>query len=144
LALVALSLGCEGRWRPYTPVDARIADPMRTYEATIYVLHSRGYLVQENDERHLFVRVRSHLDNDVVMGPMYSVAMRISYLSFQVLPNGNLVVSADGYHVRDGNRVIHYKLDDERNELIETIRQLALSGRLAPNAPPPPPSYPKG
>jgi hypothetical protein len=143
LLLVALS-GCETRWRPYTPVDARVADPMRTYEAAIYVLHSRGYHVVENDERHLYVRVRSHLDNDVVIGPMYTAAVRISFLSFQVQPNGNLMVMADGYHVRDGNRVIHYKLDDERNELIEAIRQLALSGQMQPMAPPPPPAYPKG
>src|SRR4051812_12301713 len=127
LAVALLLSGCQERWRPYTPIDVKVANPESTYDATVRVLHSRGYQILENDERHLFVRVRSNLDNDVIVGPMYTAALRTSFLSFQVQPDGNLTVIATGYHVRDGNRVIHVKLDDERKDIARAIRELATS-----------------
>lgn len=138
--LLVLSTGCEERWRSYTPVDVKVADPASTYEATIQVLHARGYQIMEDDARHLFVRVRSHLDNDATgfgVGAVYRVTMRTSCFSFQVQGNGSLTVTADGYHLRDGNRMIDHRLDDERKDLARSIRELATSGRMRP-APTPP------
>jgi len=128
LMALLLSAGCEDRWRPNTPLDVKAGTPRETYEATIFVLHSHGYQIAENDPAHLYVRARSTLDNDIQGNPYGGGVLRTSYLTFQVLGDGRLSVGVVGFHVRGD--YVHVKVDDEREELATEIAELARSGRF--------------
>jgi hypothetical protein len=123
---IALALAAcgDGRWVPNTPHEAQLADPQVTFNAALQLLRSRGYQIVEMDPPRGYIRVQSMLDGDTrIVGGFGSVALvnRVSHIMFQVAPNGRLVVTAMGYHVRDNNTVMHRKLAEEIDDLLKAI-----------------------
>jgi hypothetical protein len=121
LVVLALIAGC-GRWQPNTPREVQLSDPRATFETTLSVLRGRGYAILEMDPVRGFIRAQSMLDGDsrLVGGFGYvGFEQRISHILFQVQPNGRLIVSAVGYHVRGD--VVHYRLAEEMDDLVKAI-----------------------
>ena len=115
--------GCAGRWVANEPRMASVGEPHAGFEMTVATLRSSGYTIEELDPARLYVRVRSRLDGDVVgsVGAYghVSVVARISWIGFQITPDGRLVATASGFHVRED--VMHRRLADEVDGLVGTI-----------------------
>ena len=87
-----------------------------------HVVQPALFLTGELDPVRGFIRAQSMLDGDsrLVGGFGYvGFEQRISHILFQVQPNGRLIVSAVGYHVRGD--VVHYRLAEEMDDLVKAI-----------------------
>lgn len=125
--------GCGSRWRANTPRTVALGSPTAAYETALTTLRAQGYQVVENDPQRGYIRAQAKLDGDTVgyvsgtttrygtTGAIHQET-RISWLSFQVRPDGQLTVSASGYHVRDGDTVMHRRLAEEIDVLVGRMR----------------------
>ncbi len=135
LLCLALLTGCGERWPPNTALNVAGVDPRATFNVALTVVRGWGYDVVELDPPRGFFRVTARLDNDAQV-QWGRVLMRRSFFSFQVAADGNLVITASGYHVNGD--VLHFRLDEERRELADGVgkamRQAAMRGPSAPRA----------
>lgn len=158
LWLAVILVGCGGRWVANAPhAIPAVRDPQSTFEATLAVLRSSGYQILEMDNQRLFIRTQAHLDGDLVGHVGYfgttQVTARVSQIAFQVQPDGGVVATAAGYHVRGDS--MHFRLAEEIDGLLDAIQRTAaampaaaapappaVAAPPAAEPPPPPPAVP--
>ena len=138
---------CGERWVPNQPRTLSLGDPRLAYEATLHTLASRRYVLDERNDRQLYVRVRAILDGfgDTLGGGWTRARTdRATSLAFQIYPDGQLAITASGYHIREDNTLMHHELAEEIDGLSAAIESTAASMRAgatpmaAPAAAPPP------
>ena len=121
--LLALG-GCAGRFTANAPHQIVAADPQNAFEIALATVRAQGYTVTELDPPRGFFRIKSKVDGDLRghLGLFGQLRMteRVTYLSFQVQPNGVLTIFANGYHVRGD--VLHVKVADEIDRLATCIQ----------------------
>lgn len=113
VGLAAVSgLGCN-RWKKNRTQRLYFRDPDTAFEVAQVTLQRRGYAVEQLDPINYYIRVTAKLDQP---------GKRASHLELQVYSDGQLRVSAHGFHVRDGNDKAHRKLVTEMEELADALR----------------------
>jgi hypothetical protein len=145
VAVIALSVlassGCAGRWKDYYARRVTLPRPADGFEVALAVVQEAGYRAIEIDHDRRRLRVISRIDGDnglwwpgppmptadavgrVGPGnvPIQYTGRRITILSFEVRPDAVMVISAAGYHRRDGK--VHRQVDDELDWLKATIER---------------------
>jgi len=118
MLLFALAAACGGgvRWVPYAPLQVRApaarGDPARSYAFALTRARELGYQIQQADPRGRTIRLMARLDAEFVGAPEWS-ASRSSSITIQAEPDGRLVLTVDGRHLRDRGRLVHRRLHDE-------------------------------
>ena len=113
LIAAVVSPGCGGRWIPN--VAARIQataigkSPL-LFRRLVNRARTLGYAVDHVDRKRKYFRVVANLTS-VIAG--HELEERVSHFVVFVQPNGDVVMKATGYHVREGETVMHTRLGAE-------------------------------
>jgi hypothetical protein len=124
IAILAITGCASARWRANTPRQITANDPGGAFETALATVRGEGYTVTELDSDRGYFRVKSKVDGDMRghVGWFGSVHMieRVTYLSFQVQPQGILSIAANGYHVRGPQ--LHALVSEEIDRLAACIQ----------------------
>ena len=141
LVLSALS-ACGARWRSAEPRMMHLGGPVLAYEATLVTLQGEGYLIARSDPHRGSILAQSKVDQK---GRHYGTD-RVSWIAFQAYRDGSLVITANGFHVKRDEGVMHRKLAEEIEGLRHGIYRQAramydASTQPATASPAPAPSH---
>jgi hypothetical protein len=134
--IIATACGGGGvRWVPYAPQQVRAPaarnKPARSYAFALVRARQLGYRILQADPRTRTIRLTAKLDAEFVGAPEWSTS-RSSAITIQAEPNGRLVLTVSGGHMRDGGKQIHRRMLEELTRLAAELRT-----SLAGPGPPP-------
>jgi len=134
--IIVFAAACGGgvRWVPYAPLRVRApatrGKPARAYAFALVRARQLGYRIQQADPRTQTIRLMAKLNAEFVGAPEWSTS-RSSSITIQAQPDGRLVLTVSGGHLRDGSKQIHRRLHEELTHLVAE-----LEAYLAGPAPP--------
>lgn len=131
----ATACGGGVRWVPYAPQQVRAPaarnTPARSYAFALVRARQLGYRIQQADPQTRTIRLTAKLDAEFVGAPEWSTS-RSSAITIQAEPDGRLVLTVSGGHLRDHGKQIHRRMHEELTRLAAELR-----ASLAGPGPPP-------
>ncbi len=122
----ATACGGSGvRWVPYAPQQVRAPatrnKPARSYAFALVRARQLGYRILQTDPQTRTIRLTAKLDAEFVGAPEWSTS-RSSSITIQAKPDGRLVLTVSGGHLRHRGKQIHRRMHEELTRLAAELR----------------------